>query len=154
MPFKHSLLVLSGLLFVSLGTTTTVMAACPSLDTTVFSCKTSNGKQVDICDAGKNLSYSFGKPGKPELAFSLPKSKAYKYLWDGMTTSEWNEVYIPRGNTTYVAYQAFHRKERRSEHGLNVFINQKQVANIRCASNIQENIESINLLQISNDERL
>lgn len=148
----HSLLLTSGLLL-GLSGTTTAMAACPSATSTVFSCTTSKGKQVDICNAGSNLNYSFGKPNKPELTFSLPKSRAYKYLWSGMTTSEWNEVYLPRGNTTYVAYQANHRNHGGEEYGLNVLINGKQAANIRCASNITENISDINLREIGDDEQ-
>ena len=146
----HILLLSSGLL---LGLSTTAMAACPSASSTVFSCTTAKGKQVDICNAGSNLNYSFGKPNKPELTFSLPKARAYKYLWSGMTSSEWNEVYLPRGNTTYVAYQANHRNHGGEEYGLNVLINGKQAANIRCSSNITENISDINLREIGDDER-
>ena len=146
----HTLVLSSGLL---LGLTTTATAACPTAASTVFSCTTSKGKQVNICNAGSSLNYSFGKPNKPELTFSLPKARAYKYLWSGMTSSEWNEVYLPRGNTTYVAYQANHRNHGGEEYGLNVLINGKQAANIRCASNIRENISDINLREIGDDER-
>lgn len=152
MQLKNYFLILSGILIGSLAAP--AMADCQSANTTVFSCKTSNAKQVDICSAGKNISYSFGKPNKPELVFSIPKSKAYKYVWDGMTTSEINEVYIPRGNTTYVAYQVNHRNNGNGGYGLKVLINQKEVANIKCASGIKDNIDSVDLSQISTDDRL
>ena len=133
-----------------------VQAACPSAAKTVFSCSTTNNKVVDICELGQHLLYSFGKPrAKPELQFNIAKSRAYMYLWDGSTSSEYNELYLPRGNTIYQAYQANHRNHGGTEHGLNVFINNKPVANIRCRANsVIENFQQLELPQISGDERL
>lgn len=133
-----------------------VQAACPSAAKTVFSCTTTNNKVVDICELGQNLLYSFGKPrAKPELQFNIAKNRAYMYLWDGNTSSEYNEVYLPRGNTIYQAYQANHRNHGGTEHGLNVLINKKPVANIRCRANtVIENFQQLELPQISGDERL
>ena len=133
-----------------------VQAACPSAAKTVFSCSTTNNKVVDICELGQHLLYSFGKPrAKPELQFNIAKSRAYMYLWDGSTSSEYNELYLPRGNTIYQAYQANHRNHGGTEHGLNVLINKKPVANIRCRANtVIENFQQLELPQISGDERL
>lgn len=133
-----------------------VQAACPSAAKTVFSCSTTNNKVVDICELGPNLLYSFGRPNsRPELQFNIAKTRAYMYLWDGNTSSEYNEVYLPRGNTIYQAYQADHRNHGGTEHGLNVFINNKPVANIRCRANsVIENFQQLELPQISGDERL
>ncbi len=131
-------------------------AACPATAKTVFSCSTTNNKVVDICEIGQHLLYSFGKPrAKPELQFNIAKSRAYMYLWDGSTSSEYNELYLPRGNTIYQAYQANHRNHGGTEHGLNVLINKKPVANIRCRANtVIENFQQLELPQISGDERL
>ena len=133
-----------------------VQAACPSAAKTVFSCSTTNNKVVDICELGQNLLYSFGRPNsRPELQFNIAKSRAYMYLWDGSTSSEYNELYLPRGNTIYQAYQANHRNHGGTEHGLNVLINKKPVANIRCRANtVIENFQQLELPQISGDERL
>ena len=133
-----------------------VQAACPSAAKTVFSCSTTNNKVVDICELGPNLLYSFGRPNsRPELQFNIAKSRAYMYLWDGSTSSEYNELYLPRGNTIYQAYQADHRNHGGTEHGLNVFIHNKPVANIRCRANsVIENFQQLGLPQISGDERL
>ncbi|MFA9203230.1 MAG: hypothetical protein ACEQSD_04440 [Flavobacteriales bacterium] len=131
-------------------------AACPATAKTVFSCSTTNNKVVDICELGQNLLYSFGRPNsRPELQFNIAKSRAYMYLWDGSTSSEYNELYLPRGNTIYQAYQANHRNHGGTEHGLNVLINKKPVANIRCRANtVIENFQQLELPQISGDERL
>ena len=131
-------------------------AACPATAKTVFSCSTTNNKVVDICELGPNLLYSFGRPNsRPELQFNIAKSRAYMYLWDGSTSSEYNELYLPRGNTIYQAYQANHRNHGGTEHGLNVLINKKPVANIRCRANtVIENFQQLELPQISGDERL
>ena len=131
-------------------------AACPATAKTVFSCSTTNNKVVDICELGQNLLYSFGRPNsRPELQFNIAKSRAYMYLWDGSTSSEYNELYLPRGNTIYQAYQADHRNHGGTEHGLNVLINNKPVANIRCRANtVIENFQQLELPQISGDERL
>ena len=41
---------------------------------TIFSCTTTKGKVVEVCDSGKTTDYSFGKKGtKPELALSVPR---------------------------------------------------------------------------------
>lgn len=97
-------------------------AACPATAKTVFSCSTTNNKVVEICDIGQHLMYSFGKPrAKPELQFNLAKTRAYMYLWDGSTSSEHNELYLPRGNTIYQAYQADHRNHGGVTHGIKVF---------------------------------
>lgn len=131
-------------------------AACPATASTVFSCTTTNNKVVDICELGQHLLYSFGKPrAKPELQFNIAKNRAYMYLWDGNTSSEYNELYLPRGNTIYQAYQADHRNHGGTEHGLNVLINNKPVANIRCRANsVIENFQQLDLPKISGDERL
>jgi len=140
----------------TLGLSASAQAACPATAKTVFSCSTTKGKQVDICDLGSQLSYSFGKPrAKPELQFNLAKTRAYLYLWDGMTSSEYNELYLPRGNTIYQAYHANHRNHGGTEHGLKVFVNQNEVADIRCrAASVIENFQHIELPQITGDERL
>lgn len=140
----------------ALGFSSAAQAACPAAASTVFSCTLTNGKHVDICDTGSHLSYSFGKPrAKPELQFTLAKTRAYVYLWNGMTTSEYNELYLPRGNTVYQAYHADHRNHGGTEHGLNVLINSKPVANLRCrAASVVERFQQLSLPQISEDERL
>lgn len=140
----------------ALSLSVNAQAACPSAAKTVFSCSTTNGKVVEICDLGQHLMYSFGKPrAKPELQFNLAKTRAYMYLWDGNTSSEYNELYLPRGNTIYQAYHANHRNHGGTEHGIKVFINQKQVADVRCrAASVIENFQQLELPQISGDERL
>ena len=148
--------LLTAVTALSLSVNISAQAACPATAKTVFSCSTTKGKQVDICDLGSQLSYSFGKPrAKPELQFNLAQNRASLYLWDGMTSSEYNELYLPRGNTVYQAYHANHRNHGGTEHGIKVFVNKNEVADVRCRStSVIENLQDIKLPRITGDERL
>ena len=68
--------ILLAILTASAGTT--VHAKTPPLKT-IFSCTTTNGKQLAIYRQGKDYIYSFGRKGrKPELTFRNPKKKVAK----------------------------------------------------------------------------
>lgn len=41
----------------------------------LFACTTTNGKQIMVTDHGQNFGYRFGKPGKPELAFTSDRQQ-------------------------------------------------------------------------------
>lgn len=52
-------------------------AKCAPGTKTLFACPTANGKFVEVCDAGKTLRYSFGKPGAaPEIELQVPRAQA------------------------------------------------------------------------------
>lgn len=137
-------------------TSVTASKVCASPQATVFSCSTTKGKQIDVCEVGNQLSYRFGRQGQAaELSFSLAKTQAYKYLWSGMTTSEWNSLYLPRGNTIYQPYYTQNRDGAGAGYGLKVLVNQKEVADITCRNDtVIDNIEQVNVRTISDDERV
>jgi len=49
-------------------------ADCGTTDKTLFSCITKNGKQIEVCNFGKTIRYSFGKPKeKAEITVSVSR---------------------------------------------------------------------------------
>lgn len=66
----------------------------------IFSCTTTKGKTVEVCDAGSTIKYSFGKKGAPpEMALAIPRAAASTRQWDGMGRYMSYSVQIPNGNT-------------------------------------------------------
>ena len=64
--------------FIALAFSLTALPAdaCQKGEQQVFSCKTKNNKVVEVCSAGKDATYSFGrKDAKPELSLRQPKRK-------------------------------------------------------------------------------
>jgi hypothetical protein len=110
-------------------------AACAAGSETLFSCTTAKGKVIEVCDAGKTISYSFGSPQtKPEIALSVPRDKATTFQWEGVGRYLSYAVDIPNGSTTY---SVFHGMDRLSEAhaveaGVNVLSNGKLLATVNC----------------------
>jgi len=125
-----------------------VYASCEG-NKTLFSCLTSKGKQIEVCDAGKTIHYSFGKPqGKPEITVKVARDKASTFQWAGMGSSISYAVDIPNGKTTYNIFWSADRTsdEHAIEAGVNVLINNELVTTVNCAGeNIVNNIEGIDL---------
>lgn len=127
---------------------TNVYASCEG-SKTVFSCLTSKGKQIEVCDAGKTVDYSFGKPkAKPEIEVKVARDKASTFQWAGMGSSMTYAVDIPNGKTTYNVFWSVDRlsDEHAIEAGVNVLINKELVTTVNCAGeNVVNNIEGIDL---------
>ena len=103
----------------------------PSQSQTVFSCTTTNNKVIQVCDAGNNISYSFGKVNTtPELVITVPRNKVTTYQWDGFDRYENYAINIP--NTA----------------GVEVSSGYKLLATVGCAANkkVTSKIEGIKLL--------
>jgi hypothetical protein len=115
----------------------------------VFSCLTSKGKQIEVCDAGKTIDYSFGKPqGKPEIEVKVARDNASTFQWAGIGSSMSYAVDIPNGKTTYNVFWSADRlsEQHAIEAGVNVLINKELVTTVNCASeNIINNIEGVDL---------
>jgi len=124
-------------------------AKCEGGSKTVFSCLTAKGKQIEVCDTGKTIEYSYGKPkGKPEIVVKVPRSQASTSQWQGVGRYMSYAVDIPNGNTTYnVFWGADRLSENHSiEAGVNVLINEKMAATVKCSgNNIEQNMEGIDL---------
>ena len=60
-------------------------AKCATGNKTIFSCTTAKGKLIEVCDAGKTITYSFGNPQTtPEIALNVPRDKATTFQWAGV----------------------------------------------------------------------
>jgi hypothetical protein len=137
--------IISAVLFAQIA-----FAKCESGSKTVFSCLTAKGKQIEVCDAGKTIEYSFGKPkGKPEIVIKVPRSEASTSQWNGIGRYQSYSVDIPNGNTTYNIFWSLYRlnnDQHAIEAGVNVIINNKQAATVKCSGgNIEQNLEGIDL---------
>ena len=107
------LLLVSTLLFASHG-----YAACEAGIKTVFQCTATNNKQIEVCDAGKTINYSFGKHGKkPELALSVPRDQATTFQWHGIGRYINYSVSIPNGSYTYTVYTSIDKLEENEAKG-------------------------------------
>lgn len=141
MKVRYSLLLLS---LVALEAS----ADCGKGKTTIFKCETAKGKQIQVCDDSKTIEYSFGKLSeKPEIVLNVPRNNVTTRQWDGWGTSEWYEIYVPNGKTTYAVYEAIHKSNQTAESGVKVIVDEKEVATVRCGqkSNVVSEIQGINL---------
>jgi hypothetical protein len=107
--YMHSLLSFLIVLFGML-TSLNVFAACAKDSKTLFACNTTKGKRVEVCDAGKTISYSFGKRGaKPEIALTLPREQVTTYQWLGIGSTMSYSIDIPNGDIIYTVYESLDR---------------------------------------------
>lgn len=125
----------SRLLLATLLLPATALAACPAGQQTLFACTTTNAKQIQVCDAGRTIGYTFGRTGqRPELALNVPRHRASTYQWPGAGRTTTYSVTVPNGDTRYTVYSTFDRlaDELDFQHGIDVHVGGKQVANLRC----------------------
>lgn len=130
------------------------LAECGKGTQTVFSCTTAKGKVIEVCDAGKTIDYSFGKPdSKPEIVVKAPRQAASTTQWQGIGRTMSYSVEVPNGNTRYSVFWSVDKmmegdtQEPAIEAGVAVEINQKPVATVRCDNKkpIVQEIEGIDL---------
>ena len=150
--FKSSFYV--GILLLSI--TMNAFASCESEKKTLFSCTTKAGKRIELCDAGKAISYSFGKSAsKPEIAISVARNTALISEYQGFGRYMTTAVAIPNGNTEYQVFFSVDKLEdHKIESGVHVSINDKHVATIHCdpARNLINNMEAAGLESATNDK--
>jgi hypothetical protein len=128
-------------------------AKCQVGQSTIFSCSTAKGKTIEVCDAGKTIGYTFGSPqAKPEIALNVPRDKVTTYQWNGIGRYLSYAVDIPNdtanSNTTYSVFHGMDRitKEHAIEAGVNVLVDGKLLATVRCSGrNIVNNLEGVDL---------
>ncbi len=124
-------------------------AKCDGGSKSVFSCMTAKGKQIEVCDAGNSIVYSFGKPQvKPEIVVKVPRKDASTTQWAGVGSYISYSVHIPNGSTTYNVFWGVDRmsEEHAIEAGVDVEVKNKTIATVKCSGeNIQQSIEGINL---------
>ena len=137
-------------LFITLLVSGNALAVCPSNTKTVFSCTTANNKTIQVCDAGKSISYSFGKASSPELSIAVPRNRVTTYQWGGMGRNMNYTVNIPNGNTVYKVFNNVDKFDEYSASGVEVVQNKKSLATVKCSESkkIVSNIEGINLKNV------
>lgn len=139
------------ILFILLSLASGIASAqCNKNEKTVFSCLTGKGKLIEVCDAGKNISYSFGFPHKkPEIVLTVPRNRASTAQWNGIGRYISYAVNIPNGNTNYNVFWSVDKlsDDKSIDAGVNVEVNNKLAATVSCAGekNIVQNIEGIQL---------
>ncbi|SFI24164.1 hypothetical protein SAMN04515618_114134 [Collimonas sp. OK307] len=124
-------------------------AKCEGGSKTLFSCSAKSGKQIEVCDAGSTISYSFGKPqSKPDIALAVPRKFASTSQYQGIGRDMTYSVDIPNGNTTYsVFFSSDKLGDHNIESGVNVSIDNKPVATVNCSGgkDIVNNLEGVDL---------
>lgn len=114
----------------------------------LFSCATENGKQILLHDAGTTIDYAFGTPDRePELDLKAPRNQASTWQWAGIGRHMTYSIDVPNGETVYNVFWGVDRLAQNApeEAGVNVLINEKLVATVKCSSNIVNNMEGIDL---------
>ncbi|MDD5391622.1 MAG: hypothetical protein PHE17_01250 [Thiothrix sp.] len=125
-------------------------AACTGGSKTLFHCiAQKNGKQIEVCDAGKTIDYSFGKPGKKaELALSVPRDDVTTWQWNGVGRYMSYTVNIPNGDHLYRVFWGVDRMtdEHAVEAGVHVEKNGELLATVDCkADTVEQNLEGVDL---------
>lgn len=126
-------------------------AACEKANQTVFSCMTAKDKLLQVCDFGKMLAYSFGKPTlPPEIIVLAPISTAATFQWQGIGRYISYSVEVPNGNTTYSVFWSVDKITNEIDAGVNVEVNKKLIATVKCVNvkDIIQNIQGIDLKPI------
>jgi hypothetical protein len=110
-------------------------AACPAAQATIFACTTTNGKQVQVCDAGRTIGYAFGRPRQtPELSLNVPRARTSTWQWPGFGRTTTYSLSIPNGDTKYTVFSSFDRlaETLQFESGILVAVRGNQVARLLC----------------------
>lgn len=120
-------------------------AACEK--TTLFFCKTTNGKQIEVCDSGSTIDYSFGKPNKPELVIKAPRNKVTTSQWKGIGRYMSYSVDIPSGDVIYNVYSSIDKHTAELDGGVSVTTTKaRYLATVKCsAKSIVSNLEGVAL---------
>lgn len=122
------------------GTALPALAApeCVAPATLVFQCLTAKGKQIQVCDRGKTIDYSFGKPqAAPEIVVRAPRGEVSTFQWQGIGRYMTYALDIPNGNTVYSVTWSVDKMapDQGPEAGVDVEVNEKHVASVKCARN-------------------
>lgn len=115
----------------------------------IFSCDTTNGKQVMVQNVGEQIEYAFGDDlENPELLLSVPRDDTSTWQWKGIGRYMGYSVTLPNGQYTYTA---FYSVDRMTEgfpltSGITVANKNQHIATIYCLSNtLNESLQGIDL---------
>lgn len=128
----------------------TAFANCENGSDTLFRCITKkNGKQIEVCDAGETINYSFGKPGKkPELALFVPRDEVTTWQWSGVGRSISYSVNIPNNDHLYRVFWSVDRlsEEHDVEAGVEIEKKGELLATVYCKPDtVEQKLEGVDL---------
>jgi hypothetical protein len=123
---KMSLLAGMGLLMVCQSA-----FACDQGETLAFTCATTRGKVVTVCEASGSFGYAFGKPGAtPELQLRVPRDKMVYFNSQG-ASGYMVSLGLPNGKTVYTVSHNWSASDGASG-AIEVTVNDKLVATLDC----------------------
>lgn len=135
------------LTFLLVTVATAAQAACPT--TEIFSCQVKS-KTVEVCLGAGTVTYTYGRPGKPELDLSATVQQAEYTPWAGVGRSIYEEVTFRNGPYAYLVWAALDRHvldEKNPEKisgGVLVFKNEAEIASLSCKPfTIRNNIDAL-----------
>ena len=115
----------------------------------VFECVIqSSGKQVQVCQNGDALHYSFGpREGEPELSLQRPLTQVTIEPWNGMGERYWSSLEMRNGAWSYrmaVSYQRGAQADDDVRGSLTVLKQGQAVRELVCLPDtVRERIESV-----------
>lgn len=113
----------------------------------IFHCRTENRKEVQVCDRGRTLEYTFGTPAEPELLLSVRREEARTFQWKGFGRWISYALSIPNGDVTYTVFSGLDRMtdEHESDTGVSVTKGDEQIARIKCREPVLMLLEGIDV---------
>jgi hypothetical protein len=109
-----------------------VFAACEGA--TLVSCPV-GGNQLQVCNEGDLLTYSFGPPGAPDLQLASRPEAAYT-PWNGIGRTLWETITFTNGNVTYEVVFSVDRMDENTKPDWGVVVQDGDaiIANLTCDS--------------------
>jgi hypothetical protein len=103
---------------------------------TLVSCPI-GAKQLQVCNEGDLLTYSFGPPGAPDLQLASRPQEAYT-PWNGIGRSLWETITFTNRNVTYEVVFSFDRmvEDAMPEWGVVVTQGDEIIANLTCENQL------------------
>ena len=129
-----------------LGVFVATSAACDS-DRLVLSCATALGNQVELCDEGSTVRYSFGEPGlAPQLVITMPKSEVQRAPLRELGKIESYALRIPYREATHVLYWSLDDAGDEPDAGVRVLVEDRLRATMHCVpGQIRSNLSKAGL---------
>lgn len=99
----------------------------------VFSCATALGNEIQLCQDGNSIRYTFGEPGlAPQLAITMPKAEVQKAPLRELGKVESYALRIPFREATHVLYWSLDDAGDEPEAGIRVFVDDRLRATMQC----------------------
>ena len=133
--------------------TSSAYGKCSSKSETIFSCTTAKSKLIEVCEAGKSITYTFGSPNqKPDINLVVPRGKVTKTPWNGIGRVMSDSVEIPHGNTTYSVFYSVDKQldgnnpATKPVSGVQVLVNDAHKSVVRCSGKkVINNLQNVDL---------